>query len=349
MLCEEARAWGRFDVQHRRAPSPVARSGVDDESAFAHHRNLHRRPGLFVYRDDSSCRRLSAHRSDGGYGAVRHLRRSPPRVLARPGIGLPRAVGSDTEFCERSADAVAASALSCSARRPLAWRGSMTASAVETCIVAFFAKAPHPGSVRPGLIPALGARGRGTLARTARASRRSTVARAARWVRSRSGCTPGPQDFFEHLASQHGVELRSNRRRRSWPAHVRGVADSLGRASCCDRDRQRLSCSHGRKICVKPLGAVATASDVVLGPVEDGGYHLIGMRNLQAQLFEGIDWGTDRVLRANAPTFARASAALQGVARALGCGSCRTMSLALLADPALKALAADLRASAAAP
>jgi rSAM/selenodomain-associated transferase 1 len=37
--------------------------------------------------------------------------------------------------------------------------------------------------------------------------------------------------------------------------------------------------------------------DVVLGPALDGGYYLVGMRQLLPQLFHGIDWGTSRVLR----------------------------------------------------
>ena len=36
--------------------------------------------------------------------------------------------------------------------------------------------------------------------------------------------------------------------------------------------------------------------DVVLGPAEDGGYYLIGMRHAYLQLFQGISWSTDSVL-----------------------------------------------------
>jgi len=35
---------------------------------------------------------------------------------------------------------------------------------------------------------------------------------------------------------------------------------------------------------------------VVLGPSEDGGYYLIGLKNLHRRLFETIDWSTERVL-----------------------------------------------------
>jgi rSAM/selenodomain-associated transferase 1 len=37
-------------------------------------------------------------------------------------------------------------------------------------------------------------------------------------------------------------------------------------------------------------------ADVVLGPCEDGGYYLIGMRASQPQLFKGIPWSTSRVM-----------------------------------------------------
>src|SRR4029079_19481653 len=35
--------------------------------------------------------------------------------------------------------------------------------------------------------------------------------------------------------------------------------------------------------------------DVVIGPSDDGGYYLIGIRKSQPRLFEAIDWSTDRV------------------------------------------------------
>jgi hypothetical protein len=38
-----------------------------------------------------------------------------------------------------------------------------------------------------------------------------------------------------------------------------------------------------------------SAGDVVLGPADDGGYYLIGLRTAQSRLFEGLEWGTDHV------------------------------------------------------
>ena len=38
------------------------------------------------------------------------------------------------------------------------------------------------------------------------------------------------------------------------------------------------------------------ADGVVLGPSDDGGYYLIGLKKTHRRLFEGIDWSTERVL-----------------------------------------------------
>jgi len=38
-------------------------------------------------------------------------------------------------------------------------------------------------------------------------------------------------------------------------------------------------------------------NDIVLGPANDGGYYLLGMKSYHAELFEGIDWSTDVVLK----------------------------------------------------
>src|SRR3989338_1209118 len=39
------------------------------------------------------------------------------------------------------------------------------------------------------------------------------------------------------------------------------------------------------------------SNDVVIGPAEDGGYYLIGLNSFQPELFQGITWSTDAVLR----------------------------------------------------
>lgn len=38
-------------------------------------------------------------------------------------------------------------------------------------------------------------------------------------------------------------------------------------------------------------------TDVVIGPANDGGYYLLGCRKFYPELFENIDWSTDKVMR----------------------------------------------------
>jgi rSAM/selenodomain-associated transferase 1 len=42
--------------------------------------------------------------------------------------------------------------------------------------------------------------------------------------------------------------------------------------------------------------ALAQGCDAVLGPAEDGGYYLLGLRKHARDLFAGVDWGTPQVL-----------------------------------------------------
>ena len=42
--------------------------------------------------------------------------------------------------------------------------------------------------------------------------------------------------------------------------------------------------------------AALDTTDVVVGPAEDGGYVLIGLKRAEPALFRDIDWGTDQVL-----------------------------------------------------
>jgi uncharacterized protein len=70
-----------------------------------------------------------------------------------------------------------------------------------------------------------------------------------------------------------------------------------------------LDCGHAGAIAVDsdsptlPMTYLAEAAtvlsratcDVVLGPCEDGGYYLVGLRRPQPALFEGIPWSTDAV------------------------------------------------------
>jgi glycosyltransferase A (GT-A) superfamily protein (DUF2064 family) len=47
---------------------------------------------------------------------------------------------------------------------------------------------------------------------------------------------------------------------------------------------------------IEAIETLQASGGVVLGPADDGGYYLIGMKQAHAALFEGIAWGSDSVL-----------------------------------------------------
>jgi len=51
-------------------------------------------------------------------------------------------------------------------------------------------------------------------------------------------------------------------------------------------------------------------NDVVIGPAEDGGYYLLGMRHFIPQVFENIEWSTSRVLQQTLSTIKQNSVVL---------------------------------------
>jgi uncharacterized protein len=68
-----------------------------------------------------------------------------------------------------------------------------------------------------------------------------------------------------------------------------------GFGSVCLIDSDSPTVSSG--IYAQAVAALARSGDqVVLGPSDDGGYYLIGLKQNHRELFEGIDWSTERVL-----------------------------------------------------
>jgi len=68
----------------------------------------------------------------------------------------------------------------------------------------------------------------------------------------------------------------------------------VGFESCCliNSDSPTATVEAFRQAAIQLQGA---DDRIVLGPSDDGGYYLIGMRKLHQHLFEEIDWSTERV------------------------------------------------------
>ena len=81
------------------------------------------------------------------------------------------------------------------------------------------------------------------------------------------------------------------------------LAIGYSQAIAVNSDGPTLPIDHLREAVIRLAEADV---DVVLGPSEDGGYYLIGLKQHQPMLFQRIEWSTERVL---AQTLARAEEA----------------------------------------
>lgn len=162
--------------------------------------------------------------------------------------------------------------------------------------ILIFAKAPIPGFAKTRLIPALGAQGAADLHarfihRTVTLAVEGRLAPVELWT-----CGGEGVEFFDAFQSvidgpmhvQTGADLGARM------SHA--LEQALGHADFAvliGTDCPVLGYADLDRACA----ALATGCDVVLGPAEDGGYVLIGLRRSDPSLFENIAWGTSDVLR----------------------------------------------------
>ncbi|MEX0745483.1 MAG: TIGR04283 family arsenosugar biosynthesis glycosyltransferase [Phycisphaeraceae bacterium] len=159
-----------------------------------------------------------------------------------------------------------------------------------------FTRYPEPGTTKTRLIPALGAEG---AAEFQRQMTRHTLRAARRWqvhagseieVRFAGGDAAAMGTAFGDDLQYTGQGEGSLGQRLHGAFHdtLEGSADAaiaIG-TDCPSLDETVLS---------EAFAALQT-HDVVIGPATDGGYYLIGLRRAVPELFQDIDWGTERVL-----------------------------------------------------
>jgi rSAM/selenodomain-associated transferase 1 len=159
--------------------------------------------------------------------------------------------------------------------------------------ILIFAKVPEPGRVKTRLIPLLGAQGAADLHARLLAD---TVARLAPaglapvelWCAPDPGCAS-----FSELANRYPLGLHPQRGADLGERMLDAAADALTRSGAVvlvGTDCPPL----GRAYLARALTELR-AADAVLGPAEDGGYVLLGIKTAAPVLFSSIPWGTDRV------------------------------------------------------
>lgn len=159
-----------------------------------------------------------------------------------------------------------------------------------------FAREPCPGQVKTRLANGIGA---DAAAAVYLAMLQTIVAMAADMPRMRgvlchAEAQAGP--LLTALARRHAMELRAQRGGHLGERMYRALQQALRRhhaAILIGSD-----CPQYQPAYLEGARAALDTHDAVLGPAQDGGYVLIGLRRPQAALFRDIPWGSPGVLAA---------------------------------------------------
>ena len=162
-------------------------------------------------------------------------------------------------------------------------------------VVSIMAKAPRAGEVKTRLCPPLSTEEAAELYRCFLLDKIEQV-RTLKEASPAIAYTPAEgRMVFEELAPgfalvpQRGADLGTRLANSFDHLFAKGYAAALA----IDSDTPTLPTGFLQQA----LDFIATPQiDVVLGPTEDGGYYLIGLRTLHLELFEEIAWSTAQVL-----------------------------------------------------
>ncbi|HYR69360.1 MAG TPA: TIGR04282 family arsenosugar biosynthesis glycosyltransferase [Candidatus Dormibacteraeota bacterium] len=169
--------------------------------------------------------------------------------------------------------------------------------------IAIFAKAPIPGRVKTRLVPPLS---REEAAAVARACLETTLRRFAPLLEAPIALfLDGEADgTLRALAGSLGVGIVPQVGA-DLGARLEGAFRSLREGGATKTVALGSDSPTVNPAWIAHAIASLDTHDAVIGPTEDGGYYLIGLRAPAPELFRDIPWSTDRVARA---TLARASA-----------------------------------------
>jgi rSAM/selenodomain-associated transferase 1 len=168
----------------------------------------------------------------------------------------------------------------------------MASATPEPVALAILAKAPVPGAVKTRLIPALGADGAAALharliERTIETACTAATGPVTLWV------TPAPPDaYFTALASRFPIGLAVQPDGDLGARMLSACQAAAAPTIVIGTDCPALTTSQLREA----ADALRAGSDVVVIPAEDGGYVLIGSRQPQPALFDGMTWGIKTVM-----------------------------------------------------
>jgi uncharacterized protein len=160
----------------------------------------------------------------------------------------------------------------------------------EGLAIAILAKAPLPGLAKTRLAPVLGADGAANLqarfiAHTVRTAQSAAVGPVTLWVAP-------DHNVFRAIAALLGVALAAQPDGDLGARMMAAVKAASGPAIVIGTDCPALTPEHLRAA----AQALVDGIDVVIIPVDDGGYGLIGMRRAEPALFQSMAWSTSSVM-----------------------------------------------------
>ena len=168
------------------------------------------------------------------------------------------------------------------------------------CAVAVMAKAPRRGEVKTRLVPPLSEADAAVLSGCFIEDIAGNILAAARDAPIEGYVAyspPGSEALFRALLPE-GIGLLPPRRiglGHSLPDAAEDLF-AAGYGSVCLVNADSPTLPTG--VLVEAARALAPPGDrLVLGPAEDGGFYLIGLKQAHRRLFEEISWSTERVFR----------------------------------------------------
>lgn len=175
-----------------------------------------------------------------------------------------------------------------------------------TCQLLLFARYPVAGSAKTRLIPALGPDGAALLHRrmtehAVTAARQAAAGDDTSVTVCFTGAGRPAMRAWLGGGPMYRPQSRGDLGTRLQHAFASAFGSNANRVVAMGSDVPAID-----KHALQRALALLADRDVVLGPATDGGYYLIGMREYRPQVFNGIDWGTERVLSQTRSAVARA-------------------------------------------
>lgn len=183
------------------------------------------------------------------------------------------------------------------AARRLIYPNDSAFTSANLCALAVMTKAPHAGQVKTRLTPPLTSEEAAGLNACFLRDIAAAISKAGNGARGIGCYTPVGSEEAYHNILPAGFQLIAQRNG-DFSQRLAGAIEDLlavGFGSVCLINSD--SPTAPAAVFAEAARVLSSPNEqVVLGPSDDGGYYLIGMKKLQSRLFEGIDWSTDRVL-----------------------------------------------------